>query len=98
LPSPFRSRNTIVAYDEGTFHPVASLQAGPANGASNPVPVESAQVSPAAARPQTSALPSPSTSENWIVEAYAAAAHPAASLQAGPRTSAPKLVPVEVAQ
>ena len=62
---------------------------GPRTDAPKPVPVESAHVIPEAERPQTSAIPSPFTSANWTVDAYAAGCHPLASLQAGPENGAP---------
>src|SRR5271156_704353 len=82
-----------------------SLQIGPANGAPKPVPVEGAQVMPAPARAQTSDFPSPFTSANCTVDAYAAGRHPppppassSVSLHAGPANGAPKPVPDESAQ
>src|SRR4051812_27554806 len=70
-PSPLTSGKRRVAQWLGASQVFASLKAGPHDVAvANEVPVERPQTMPLLRRPQTSALPSPSTSGNWIVPQY----------------------------
>ena len=59
----------------------------PRTGYRSAVPVERAHVIPAAARPQTSDMPSPFTSANCTVDAYAAGCHRSRRSTPGPRTA-----------